>query len=51
MGTIDGHLVAVNAKSGRLIWDTALARPEAGYSFRLAPLVVKTRSSSGPAGG
>ena len=37
MGTIDGHLVAVDAKSGRLIWDVALARPEAGYSLTLAP--------------
>ena len=51
MGTIDGHLVAVNAKSGRLIWDVALARPEAGYSLTLAPLVVKDKVIVGPAGG
>ena len=51
MGTIDGHLVAVNAKSGRLIWDAALARPEAGYSLTLAPLVVKDKVIVGPAGG
>jgi alcohol dehydrogenase (cytochrome c) len=51
MGTIDGHLVAVDAKSGRLVWDVALARPEAGYSLTLAPLVVKDKVIVGPAGG
>ena len=50
MGTIDGHLVAVDAKSGRLIWDVALAR-KAGYSLTLAPLVVKDKVIVGPAGG
>jgi len=51
MGTIDGHLVAVDSKSGRLVWDVALARPEAGYSLTLAPLVVKDKVIVGPAGG
>jgi alcohol dehydrogenase (cytochrome c) len=51
MGTIDGHLVAVDAKSGRLVWDVALARPEAGYSLTLAPLVVKDKVIVGPSGG
>ena len=43
MGTIDGHLIAVDAKSGRQIWNIAVAgaRPEAGYAFTVAPLVVK----------
>jgi len=44
MGTIDGHLVAVNAKSGRLIWDAALARPEAGYSLTLRILDTHIRT-------
>ena len=51
MGTIDGHLVAVDTKSGRLVWDVALARPEAGYSLTLAPLVVKDKVIVGPSGG
>jgi alcohol dehydrogenase (cytochrome c) len=51
MGTIDGHLVAVDTRSGRLVWDVALARPEAGYSLTLAPLVVKDKVIVGPAGG
>jgi len=51
MGTIDGHLVAVDARSGRLVWDVRLSRPEAGYSLTLAPLVVKDKVIVGPAGG
>jgi len=51
MGTIDGHLIAVDAKSGRLVWDVSLTRPEAGYSLTLAPLVVKDKVIVGPAGG
>jgi alcohol dehydrogenase (cytochrome c) len=51
MGTIDGHLVAVDAKTGSLIWDTAVARPEAGYSLTHAPLVVKDKVIVGTAGG
>jgi alcohol dehydrogenase (cytochrome c) len=51
MGTIDGHLIAVDAKSGRLVWDVTLARPEAGYSLTLAPLVVKDKVIVGPSGG
>src|SRR6202043_3882415 len=30
MGTIDAHLVAVDAKSGRPLWNTVVAKPEAG---------------------
>jgi alcohol dehydrogenase (cytochrome c) len=51
MGTIDGHLVAVDAKTGSLIWDTAVAKPEAGYSLTHAPLVVKDKVIVGTAGG
>jgi alcohol dehydrogenase (cytochrome c) len=51
MGTIDGHLVAVDAKTGRLLWDTAVAKPEAGYALTVAPLVVKDKVIVGTAGG
>ena len=51
MGTIDGHLIALDAKSGRLVWDVVLTQPEAGYSLTLAPLVVKDTVIVGPAGG
>jgi alcohol dehydrogenase (cytochrome c) len=51
MGTIDGHLVAVDARNGRPIWDVAVAKPEAGYAFTHAPLVVKDKVIVGTAGG
>jgi len=51
MGTIDGHLIAIDAKVGKPIWDVALAKPEAGYSITVAPLVVKDKVIVGPAGG
>ncbi len=53
MGTIDGHLLAIDAKTGGLVWNVAVggARPEAGYGFTLAPLVVKDKVIVGSAGG
>jgi alcohol dehydrogenase (cytochrome c) len=53
MGTIDGHMVSVDAKSGRQLWNVAVAgaRPEAGYTITVAPLVVKDMIIAGPAGG
>ena len=53
MGTIDGHLLAVDAKSGRPLWNVAVAgaRPEAGYAFTVAPQIVKDKLIIGPAGG
>jgi len=53
MGTIDGHLVALDSKTGRQVWNVAVegARPEGGYTFTVAPLVVKNTIIVGPAGG
>jgi alcohol dehydrogenase (cytochrome c) len=53
MATIDGHLIAVDAKTGGLIWNVSVggARPEAGYSFTVAPLVIKDKVIIGAAGG
>jgi len=51
MGTIDGHLIAVDAKNGKPVWDVALSKPELGYSFTMAPLVIKDNVIIGPAGG
>ena len=53
MGTIDGRLVALDARSGRERWNVAVtgARPEAGYALTVAPLVVKDKIIAGPAGG
>jgi alcohol dehydrogenase (cytochrome c) len=51
MGTIDGHLIAIDAKSGKPKWDKAVVDPALGYSFTLAPLVVKDKVIVGPSGG
>ena len=51
MGTIDAHLVAIDAKNGKPLWNTTVARPEAGYSLTHAPLVVKDKVIVGTAGG
>jgi len=51
MGTIDGHLIAIDAKVGRPVWDVALSKPELGYSLTVAPLVIKDKVLVGPAGG
>lgn len=58
MGTLDAHLLAVDAYSGRLIWDTSVAdsadpacNEQECYSITLAPLVVKDKVIVGTAGG
>ena len=32
MGTIDAHLIAIDAKNGKPLWNTTVAKPEAGYA-------------------
>jgi alcohol dehydrogenase (cytochrome c) len=51
MGTIDGHLIAIDAKNGKPVWDVSLSKPELGYSLTMAPLIVKDKVIMGPAGG
>jgi alcohol dehydrogenase (cytochrome c) len=51
MGTIDGHLLAIDAKTGKPIWNATVAKAEAGYSLMHAPLVVKDKVIVGVAGG
>jgi alcohol dehydrogenase (cytochrome c) len=53
MGTIDGHLISLDAKSGGLVWNinVGAARPDTGYGFTMAPLVVKDKVLIGSVGG
>ena len=51
MGTLDAHLIAIDARSGRAIWNIAVADPKLGYSITLAPLVVKDKVILGVGGG
>ncbi len=40
MATLDAHLVALDAKTGSLIWDTTVADYNQGFSITLAPLAL-----------
>jgi len=51
MGTIDAHLVAIDAKNGKPLWDNRIGKPESGYSLTHAPLIVKDKVIVGVAGG
>jgi alcohol dehydrogenase (cytochrome c) len=51
MGTIDAHVIAIDARSGKPIWNVAIAKPESGYALTHAPLVVKDKVIVGTAGG
>jgi alcohol dehydrogenase (cytochrome c) len=51
MATLDAHLVALDLKSGKVIWDTEIADYRQGYASTGAPLVVKDKIITGIAGG
>ena len=51
MGTIDAHLLAIDAKNGRPLWNTSVASAESGYAITHAPLIVKDKVIVGVAGG
>ena len=51
MGTLDAKLVALDAKTGRLLWETQIADPEKGYSETMAPVVVDGKVLIGTNGG
>lgn len=51
MGTLDAKLVALDAKTGKLVWDTQIADPELGYSETMAPVAVNGRILMGTNGG
>lgn len=50
-GSIDAHLIALDAKTGKVRWDVALADYKVGYSSTGAPLAVKDKIITGMAGG
>jgi alcohol dehydrogenase (cytochrome c) len=51
MGTIDAKLVALDAKTGKFLWETQIADPEKGYSETMAPAVVDGKVIIGTNGG
>ena len=51
MGTIDALLLAIDAKSGQLVWKATVADAAQNYSITMAPVVVKDKVLIGTAGG
>jgi len=51
MGTLDAHLVAIDARNGKPLWNIAVADSKLAYSITLAPLVVKDKVIVGVGGG
>jgi PQQ-dependent dehydrogenase (methanol/ethanol family) len=51
MGTLDSKLVALNAKTGAVVWQSDIADPELGYSETMAPTAVNGKILIGTNGG
>ena len=51
LGTLDAKLVALDAKTGKLVWETEIADPEKGYSETMAPVVADGKVVIGTNGG
>jgi alcohol dehydrogenase (cytochrome c) len=51
MTTLDAHLVALDMKTGTVLWDIVLADYKIGHSATMAPLVVKDKVIVGISGG
>ncbi len=51
MSTLDAHVVALDAKTGSVLWETEVQEASAGYSKTAAPLVVGDKVFAGVAGG
>jgi alcohol dehydrogenase (cytochrome c) len=51
MGTLDAHLVALDRKTGSVIWDVAVGDLKKANAITMAPLVVKNKVIVGVAGG
>jgi alcohol dehydrogenase (cytochrome c) len=51
MVTLDAHLIALDMKTGAVVWDATMADYKQGYASTIAPLVVKDKVIVGIAGG
>ncbi|HWC63581.1 MAG TPA: PQQ-dependent dehydrogenase, methanol/ethanol family [Rhizomicrobium sp.] len=50
MGTLDAHLIALDAKTGKPIWNIAVADVKLAYSITMAPLIVHDKVLVGVGG-
>jgi alcohol dehydrogenase (cytochrome c) len=51
MSTLDAHLVALDARTGSVVWDAELEVHSIGYASTIAPIVVGNKVITGAAGG
>ncbi|MGL4963592.1 MAG: pyrroloquinoline quinone-dependent dehydrogenase [Inquilinus sp.] len=51
LGTLDARLVALDAKTGKVVWNKEIADPELGYSETMAPTAVDGKILIGTNGG
>ncbi len=50
-GTLDARLVALDRKTGKVVWTKTLGDYKAGYSYTAAPMIVKGKIITGVSGG
>ena len=51
LGTLDAHVIALDAKTGAVVWDVTASDYRTGHSFTVAPLAVKNLIVIGISGG
>jgi alcohol dehydrogenase (cytochrome c) len=51
MATLDSKLVALDSKTGKLVWQTEIADPSLGYSETMAPIAIDGKVLIGTSGG
>jgi alcohol dehydrogenase (cytochrome c) len=51
MNTLDAHVIALDMKTGNVLWDVPMADSRMGYAATGAPLIVKDKVIVGVAGG
>jgi len=51
LATLDAHVIALDSFTGAVLWDVPVADYTKGYSFTVAPLVVKDKVIVGVSGG
>jgi alcohol dehydrogenase (cytochrome c) len=51
LGTLDARVIALDTKTGDVMWDVVAADYQKGYSFTVAPLAVKNLVVIGVSGG
>jgi alcohol dehydrogenase (cytochrome c) len=51
LGTLDAHVVALDSRTGNVVWDVVASDYRTGHSFTVAPLAVKNLIVVGISGG